>query len=296
MKKFLKLILALMLIITLTSCGGSKSKDSSNDKNDVVEKDDKKDTKKEIPKEIKPKKALPKNVPVYPKSYIIDDLQEDENTWLWTFYAPASAKEIKQFFEDELSYLGLQIQASKALMGPLFDVVTLDYAFVLGFVDESDRTVDENTSDREYVIGIVLDDWDDSLKRDKENDPRPKIDLETQDSSKFGDYKPERDVPKILPVYPYSTLLADMATTMTGTKWMWEFRSNATVDEIIEYYETELADLEIEFNAHKEDEFFMIQTKNSIIEIMGMYIEDEQLGGAGYNYSVQVDLVALSDF
>ncbi len=297
MKRITTLFLALLLVLTLTSCKSSdKPKETPNNETDVVEKEDNKTTKKEKPKEKKPERALPENLPVYPGSYITGDFEEDQNAWTWAFYAPASAKEIIEFFNDELSYLGLQLHASKTTMGPLVDVATIDYGFILGFIEESDRTVDEDTPEREYAIAVSFDEWDESLTRDKENDPRPKINLETVDSSKFGDYEPERDVPKILPVYPSSILTADTAATMTGTKWQWAFHVNASEDEIVEFFEKELSNLGIEFGVHKEAGVFIINTRDSIIEVMGISAEEEDDNGPGYNYSIVVDLVALSDF
>lgn len=288
MKKRLNLLLALFLVFSLVACGKSTSVDPNN-KTDVVEKEDNKNTVKEKPKEVKPKRDLPKNLPVYPKSYIIDDFKDTENTWVWVFYSSASAKEIKEFFNDELSYLGLLLRADT---GPILDVLTLDGEFALGLVEESDRTVDENTSNREYAVAISLDGWDESLTRDTKNDPRPKINLETEDSSKFGDFKPVKDVPKILPVYPGSILTDDGPISITGTKWTWEFKTNASIDEIIEFYDKELKSLGIQSEAHKEEGFLIINSKGSIIEIMGMYIEDEE---PEVNYRINVDLVALND-
>ena len=288
MNKRLNLLLVLFLVFSLVACGKSTSVDPNN-KTDVVDKEDNKNTVKEKPKEVKPKRDLPKNLPVYPKSYIIDDFEDVENTWVWVFYSSASANEIKEFFNDELSYLGLLLRADT---GPILDVLTLEGEFALGLVEESDRTVDENTPNREYAVAISLDGWDESLTRDTKNDPRPKINLETEDSSKFGDFKPVRDVPKILPVYPGSILIDDGPTTITGTKWTWRFKTNARIDEIIEFYEKELKSLGIQSESHKEEGFLIIKDKGSIIEIMGMYIEDEE---PEVNYRINVDLVALND-
>lgn len=297
MNKRLNLLLALFLVFSLVACGKNTPNDTNN-KTDIVEKDDNK--KAEKPKEKKPAKALPKNLPIYPDSYITDDFKEGENAWTWVFYAPASAKEIKEFFNDELSYLGLQLVASKAMMGPIFSILTLDYHFGLAFVEESDRTVDENTTDREYAILLSHEEWDESLTRNKENDPRPQINLETVDSSEFGDKKPERDIPKILPVYPGSTFIEDGAITMTGTRWQWGFHVDASEDNMVEFFEKELSDLGIEFTVERASEYeeveaFLVRTKDRIIEIIAIYVGEEDNHGPGYIYHIEADLIALNE-
>lgn len=299
MKKSIKLILAILLIITLTSCNSSKkTNDKPNNKTEVVEKKDEKRTEKEKPKKkTKLTRELPKNIPIYPGSYVTDDFEEDENSWVWAFYSPASAKEVIEFFNDELSYLGLHLYDSRGL--GLFEVLTLYSEFGLAFIEE-EETVDENTPNREFAILVNHTEWDESLTRDKENDPRIEIILETVDSSKFGDYDPERDVPKILPIYPGSILIGDTPTTITSTGWSWLFHTNANEDEIIEFFEKELSNLGIEFATEKSsvyDEvgFFSIQTKDSIIEIMGTATDEEYDHGLGYQYTIIVDLIALNE-
>ena len=164
MKKKIAIIMSIVLIFTLTGCGGNnKSNDSTkgnsnnDNENKVIEKENK-------PKhDFVPQKAVPNNLPVYPDAILWSDTETwttEGTNWMWLYNTTASANEIIDFFTTELQNLGFEID-------PKFTFANYEEFFVrdttktveVGWMDDGIEDVNPDTSGRGYMIIVNLDKW-----------------------------------------------------------------------------------------------------------------------------------------
>ncbi len=163
MKKAIAILFSIILVFTLIGCG-DKTPTTAN-KN--------KDSKKYIPEH-----SLPKDLPIYPgavlnRGYEVNVTDIDEETeeeievihWAWTFSTTGSAREIIDFYKNELTELGYELK-SETLHGNYFGLSTVDSDIHISYAiigkSNSDSLPDlvmPDTPGRDYSIQIHPDKW-----------------------------------------------------------------------------------------------------------------------------------------
>ncbi len=103
---------------------------------------------------------------------------------------------------------------------------------------------------------------------------------ETTDNIEHGSYVPQKAVPENLPIYPDATLSSDSAfygDDSWGNSWQWFYSTNASGNEIVEFFKTEFQNLGFEIDEEQTfanfEEFF-VTTTESVIGVYWLSIDE----------------------
>lgn len=170
MKKIAFLFTAFILVFALTACNSNiepNKPDNSNvnsssiidNETQVTEKDENTDHDNYIPK-----KAVPKNLPIYPDAILWGDMISfGDNSWQWLYTTTGSGNEIVEFFKTELQNLGFEIDEEYTYAEhEEFFVSTTNLVIQVYWLDSDNLTdeVNADTPERHYGIIVNLDEWD----------------------------------------------------------------------------------------------------------------------------------------
>ena len=143
----------------------------------------------------------------------------------------------------------------------------------------------------------VLKDSDNPAMDIIKNQLKETVDQIQREDADLDDINPEEILPNKLPIYPGSDMTLTLPLYTEDNSRTWWFDSNATGNELVEYFKTELQKLGIEIdeeNTYAKTSQIMVSTKDSIVKVMND--ESENIAGdvnpdtPGRSYFVLVDL------
>ncbi len=297
MKKIMNLALIIVLIISLSACSSNKSNEptngngNTNNENQVTEPVDKAEDESYVPD-----KAVPKDLPVYPNASLIGEWDYPapnfgENSWQWDYKSNGSGNEIVEFFRKEFENLGLEVDEDfTGAGGEEFYVNTVGQVVGVYFLGEDGlpEDVSGDTPGRHYGIVVDLDKWHGVDPEDRPQEV----------------YVPKKEFVKSVPIYPGAVIVDDTATTLNNMEncWMWTFKSDASANEIVDFYERELEKLgyEVEYasafqdsiSLHITDYYITVQDSFDLWGLSDLPDEvDPDTPGRAFDITVNLDKI-----
>ncbi len=170
MRKFIAIIMSIILVFTLTGCNSKNQfKDSDNPAMDII-KNQLKETVDQIQREdagiddINPEEILPNKLPIYPGSDMTLTMPSytEYNSRTWWFDSNATGNELVEYFKTELQKLGIEIDEENTYARTFQIMVSTKAKVVMVQNDESENIagdVNPDTPGRSYFVIVDLDKW-----------------------------------------------------------------------------------------------------------------------------------------